>query len=100
MCVDADGVTRRFHDIKTKWGFHKFLSLKSFKDISQGYLVNDCCVFGVELFVHERNVKQEFLTMIKEPFNCTMTWEIENFSTLDEVSYYSQIFKVGDVKWY
>ena len=100
MCVDVDGVTRRFHDIKTEWGFHKFLSHKSFEDISQGYLVNDCCVFGVELFVHDHNAKQEFLTMIKEPFNCTMTWEIENFSTLDEVSYYSQIFKVGDVKWY
>ncbi|KAM3733229.1 hypothetical protein ACB098_11G119200 [Castanea mollissima] len=96
---DADGVTRRFHDIKTEWRFHKFLSLKSFEDISQGYLVNDYCVFGAELFVHERNAKQEFLTMIKEPLNRTMTWKIKNFSTLDQESYYSQIFQVGDVKW-
>ncbi|KAL0007658.1 hypothetical protein SO802_009160 [Lithocarpus litseifolius] len=92
--------SRRFHDIKTEWGFHKFLSLKSFEDLSQGYLVNDCCVFGAELFVHERNAKREFLTMIKEPLNRTMPWKIENFSSLDKVTYYSKIFQVGDVKWY
>ncbi|KAL4599765.1 hypothetical protein ACB092_11G150000 [Castanea dentata] len=96
---DVDGVIRRFHDIKTEWGFHKFLSLKSFEDLSQGYLVNDCCVFGAELFVHERNAKREFLTMIKEPLNRTMPWKIENFSSLDKVTYYSKIFQVGDVRW-
>ena len=100
MCVDFDGVVRRFHDIKTEWGFHKFLDLKSFEDFSQGYLVNDCCVFGAELFVHERNAKREFLTMIREPLNRTMTWKIENFLSLDKVTYYSRIFQVGDVKWY
>ncbi|KAK7826722.1 hypothetical protein CFP56_031983 [Quercus suber] len=62
----------------------------------QGYLVNDCCVFGAELFVHERNAKREFLTMIREPLNRTMTWKIENFSSLDKVTYYSRIFQVGD----
>ena len=100
MCVDFDGVVRRFHDIKTEWGFHKFLDLKSFEDLSQGYLVNDCCVFGAELFVHERNAKREFLTMIREPLNHTMTWKIENFLSLDKVTYYSRIFQVGNVKWY
>nr|XP_023905549.1 uncharacterized protein LOC112017315 [Quercus suber] len=96
---DVDGVIRRFHDIKTEWGFHKFLSLKCFDDLSQGYLVNDCCVFGAELFVHERNAKREVLTMIKEPLNRTMAWKIENFSSLDKVTYCSRIFQVGDVKW-
>ncbi|KAK7829852.1 ubiquitin carboxyl-terminal hydrolase 12 [Quercus suber] len=37
--------------------------------------------------------------MIKEPLNRTMTWKIENFSSLDKVTYYSRIFQVGDVKW-
>ncbi|KAM4072014.1 hypothetical protein ACB094_11G105200 [Castanea mollissima] len=96
---DYDGAVRRFHDIKTEWGFHKFLSLEYFEDLSQGYLVNDCCVFGAELFVHDRNAKREFLTMIREPLNRTMTWKIENFSSLDRVTYYSRIFQVGDVKW-
>ena len=100
MCVDVDGVIRRFHDIKTEWGFHKFLSLECFNDLSQGYLFNDCCVFGAELFVHERNAKREILTMIKGPINRTMDWKIENFSSLDKVTYYSRIFQVGDVKWY
>ena len=105
MCVDADGAIRRFHDrrfndIKTEWGFHKFLSLEYFKDCSQGYLVNDCCIFGDEFFVHDRNAKRECLTMIKEPPNRTMTWKIDNFSSLNKVTYYSRIFHVRDLKWY
>ncbi|KAK7829853.1 ubiquitin carboxyl-terminal hydrolase 13, partial [Quercus suber] len=72
----------------------KFLTIQ---DLSQGYLVNDCCVFGAELFVHERNAKREFLTMIKEPLNRTMPWKIEKFSSLDKVTYYSKIFQVGDL---
>ncbi|KAK4551567.1 hypothetical protein RGQ29_032333 [Quercus rubra] len=56
---DVEGAIRRFHDIKTEWGFDKFLPLDSFNVISNGYLVNDCCVFGAEIFVHERSAKRE-----------------------------------------
>ena len=105
MCIDADGAIRRFHDrrfddIKNEWGFHKFLFLEYFKDRSQGYLVNDYCVFGAKLFVHDCNAKRECLTMIKEPPNRSMTWKIDNFSSLGKVTYYSSIFHVGDLKWY
>ncbi|KAK7817614.1 hypothetical protein CFP56_042630, partial [Quercus suber] len=97
--VDTEKYTLGW-EIYTEWGFHKFLSLKCFDYLSQGYLVNDCCVFGAELFVHERNAKREVLTMIKDPLNRTMAWKIENFSSLDKVTYCSRIFQVGDVKWY
>ncbi|KAK7844191.1 ubiquitin carboxyl-terminal hydrolase 12 [Quercus suber] len=50
---DAEGMIRRFHDIKMEWGFDKFLPLDSFNFLPNGYLVNDCCVFGAEVFVHE-----------------------------------------------
>ncbi|XP_030945787.1 MATH domain and coiled-coil domain-containing protein At3g58200-like [Quercus lobata] len=96
---DVEGAIRRFHDIKTEWGFDKFLPLDSFNVISNGYLVNDCCVFGVEIFVHERSAKRECLTMIKEPPNRIMTWKIENFSQKDRVLYASQVYVVGELKW-
>jgi hypothetical protein len=98
--VDADGEIRRFHDLKTEWGFNKFLSLDSFNCHCNGYLVNDCCVFGAEVVVHERSGKRDFLSMIKDPPNGVMTWKLENFSVLNKVAYYSQVFTIGDLKWY
>ena len=87
--------------MKTEWGFAKFLSLDTFNDVSHGYLVNDCCQFGVEVFVHERNDKQECVSMIKEPTtSIPRSWKIENFSTLDKESYSSAEFTVEDLQWY
>ncbi|KAM4099665.1 hypothetical protein ACB094_05G009300 [Castanea mollissima] len=92
------GAIRRFNDINSTWGFAKFLPLDTFNDASQGYLVNNCCVFGAEVFVHERSVKRQCLSFIKEPDNSTLTWKIERFSTLNEEHYFSQEFTVGDSK--
>ena len=85
--------------MKTEWGFTKFLPLDTFKDVSHGYLVNDCCLFGVEVFVHNHSSKLECVSMTKQPANSTLTWKIENFSALDEESY-SQEFTVADSQWY
>ncbi|MCD7466714.1 hypothetical protein HAX54_003677 [Datura stramonium] len=48
---DGQGMERRFRNIKTKWGFSKCISHASFKDPSNGYLVNDKCIFGVDVYV-------------------------------------------------
>ncbi|XP_030968831.1 MATH domain and coiled-coil domain-containing protein At3g58210-like [Quercus lobata] len=93
------GAIKRFNDMNSEWGFAKFLPPDTFNDVTQGYLVNNCCVFGVEVFVHERTVKRQCLSMIEEPDNSTFTWKIERFSTLDEERYHSQEFTVGDSKW-
>ena len=98
--ADADGGIKRFHDMKTEWGFTKFLTLDCFCLPCSGYLVNDCCVFGVEVFVHECKGKREILSMIKEPANRFMIWKIDKFSTLNKVAYNSQMFTVEDLKWY
>ncbi|KAH0678323.1 hypothetical protein KY284_019408 [Solanum tuberosum] len=45
------GMERRFRNIKNEWGFSKCISHKTFKDPSNGYLVNDKCVFGVDVYV-------------------------------------------------
>ena len=92
MVVGGGGGIKRFNDMNSEWGC-------TFNDVTQGYLVNNCCVFGVEVFVHERTVKRQCLSMIEEPDNSTFTWKIERFSTLNEERYYSQEFTVGDSKW-
>nr|XP_023875692.1 MATH domain and coiled-coil domain-containing protein At3g58260-like [Quercus suber] len=83
-----------------EWGFDKFLPLDSFNFLPDGFLVNDCCAFGAEVFVHERSAKRDYLSMIKEPSNRIMTWKIENFSTQeDKAPICSRIYVVGDLKW-
>ncbi|KAJ4832342.1 hypothetical protein Tsubulata_002127 [Turnera subulata] len=41
-------VNRRFDWMKLEWRFPNLISHNTLKDPSKGYLVNDCCVFGVE----------------------------------------------------
>ncbi|KAG5608559.1 hypothetical protein H5410_019840 [Solanum commersonii] len=45
------GMDRRFRNIKTEWGFSKCISHKTFNDPSNGYLVDDKCIFGVDVYV-------------------------------------------------
>ena len=93
------GATKRFNDTNNEWVFAKFLPLNTFNDATQGYLVNNCCIFGAEVFVHERSVKRQCLYFIEEPYNGTFTWKIARFSTLNEEYYYYQEFAVEDSKW-
>lgn len=48
-------------------GFTQLLPLDTFKDDSNGYLVNDSCEFGVEvLIVNEQDIKSEGLSPIND----------------------------------
>ncbi|KAI6672622.1 hypothetical protein NL676_000528 [Syzygium grande] len=42
------GRVTRFHALRTDWGVPRYMPLKIFADPSNGYLVDDTCVFGVE----------------------------------------------------
>ncbi|GKV10565.1 hypothetical protein SLEP1_g21909 [Rubroshorea leprosula] len=48
---DSNAKVRCFHALKTELGFPRLLSLGDFKDPSNGYLVGDACVFGVQVVV-------------------------------------------------
>ncbi|KAG5554619.1 hypothetical protein RHGRI_012247 [Rhododendron griersonianum] len=96
---DAEGVIRRFHRMKTEWGFDQFLSVDTFNDASNGYLVDDCCVFGAEVFVIKHMGKGEYASMVKDPANNIYTWRIEKFSATDQVDIRSDEFVVGGSKW-
>ncbi|KAJ6971993.1 hypothetical protein NC653_032528 [Populus alba x Populus x berolinensis] len=96
---ESDASVKRFNEVKTEWGFDQLLSLETFNDASNGYLFNDCCVFGAEIFVIKPTGKGELLSMVKKPANGSLTWKIEDFSKLDKSSYLSKAFTAGGRSW-
>ncbi|KAL6292873.1 hypothetical protein ACE6H2_001015 [Prunus campanulata] len=101
LALQEEQKERCFHAIKLDWGFDQFLSQEAFTDASNGFLVDDACVFGAEVFVlKERSTcKGECLSMIKDAVMYKHVWKIENLSKLDEESYDSETFIAGDQKW-
>ncbi|PIA57560.1 hypothetical protein AQUCO_00600340v1, partial [Aquilegia coerulea] len=97
----------RFHALKSESGFDKFLSHKNFNDPSNGYLMNDTCVFGAEVFVINTTTKGQCLSMTAQdtipnklkPVPLKYTWKIENFSDLVDKCYYSDKFATGGHDW-
>nr|GMD76492.1 E3 ubiquitin-protein ligase SIN-like [Ipomoea batatas] len=47
---DAEEKTRRFRAMKVEWGHDRFIPLTEFYNASNGYWVDDVCVFGVEIY--------------------------------------------------
>ncbi|KAL3817953.1 hypothetical protein ACJIZ3_003858 [Penstemon smallii] len=81
---------RRFHGMKLESGFDKFIPQIAFNDSANGYLVNDTCVFGAEVYS---------LSMIKDAISYKNTWRIENFCSLTEECVDSKPFNAADRKW-
>ncbi|XWS53457.1 hypothetical protein CRYUN_Cryun10bG0003100 [Craigia yunnanensis] len=98
---DANEKDRRFHILKNQWGFDQFIPIRTFNDVSNGYLLDDICVFGAEVFVTKeiRSGKGECLSMIKDAISSKNVWKIENFSKLGSEYHESQVFFAGDQKW-
>ena len=65
--LDANERVKRFHNLKTEWGFARLLSHDILNDSSNGYLLDDTCVFGVEVLFIKSTCKGESLSMINEP---------------------------------
>lgn len=86
-------------------GFDKLIPLDEFTDASHGYLIDDTCVFGAEVFVlkETRISKGESVSRIQLPRTNKHVWKVENFSKLDAKCYDSEPFTFGtyeDQKWY
>ncbi|KAG6780860.1 hypothetical protein POTOM_013739 [Populus tomentosa] len=95
----AKGRVRRFHGMKTELGFDQLIPLTIFNDESKGYLIDDRCIFGAEIFVIKPAGKGECLTLVKQPVIDTYTWKIQHFSARDQESYKSEVFSFGGHKW-
>ncbi|GMJ00767.1 hypothetical protein HRI_003745900 [Hibiscus trionum] len=62
---DKEVPARRFYEMRTKWGFSQFFSQETFNDAANGYLVDDCCTFGAEVFEIQRTLKLKKLVLKK-----------------------------------
>ncbi|KAG5596714.1 hypothetical protein H5410_037946 [Solanum commersonii] len=96
--LSVRGKMRHFQPIKSIWGLPKFLSHNTFKEASNGYLVDDKCVFGAEIFIVQRQAIGECLSMVKSTDSFKREWKICNFSKLGE-NWVSEEFPVGGCKW-
>ncbi|KAG8366330.1 hypothetical protein BUALT_Bualt17G0068600 [Buddleja alternifolia] len=89
---------RRFHALNPEFGFSKFISKKSFTDPSNGYLVDDNCVFGAEVFVIKNQANIECVSTLKAAVPYKHSFRISNFSKLQDVRI-SENFVLGDQIW-
>ncbi|KAL3637484.1 hypothetical protein CASFOL_018652 [Castilleja foliolosa] len=90
------GRARRFHALKQEWGFKKFISKKDLTDPSNGYIVDDKCVFGAEVIVNENKAVTECMSLKSVEYK--HEFKISNFSTC-KGEWFSEEFTVGH-KWY
>ncbi|XP_057990311.1 uncharacterized protein LOC110672902 [Hevea brasiliensis] len=94
-----DDKMRRYHSLKTENGFDQLISLKMFNDSSNGYVDDDCCVFGTEIHVIKCEGKGERFSIVEEPDDGAFTWMIEKFSTLQKTRNRSEEFSLANHKW-
>ncbi|KAH0756966.1 hypothetical protein KY290_020459 [Solanum tuberosum] len=94
------GMERRFRNIKTEWGSSKCIFHKTFKDPSNGYLVNGKCIFGVDVYVIKNQGIGECMSLLNGTPNLSKhEWKITEFSKLKNEVYYSEEFTVEGDKW-
>ncbi|KAJ4959296.1 hypothetical protein NE237_026407 [Protea cynaroides] len=99
------------HKMKVEY---RFITLKEFNDPTKGYLVNDTCMVGAEVFVYRESHtgKGECLSMTTGSLTCNHTWKIEKFSNMNKErhymkcsqsvtreSHFSQVFTASGYKW-
>ncbi|CAA2988876.1 Speckle-type POZ SPOP [Olea europaea subsp. europaea] len=96
-----DVAGKPFHKMQLEYGFDKFVPLTHFNDPAKGYLVNDICVFGAEVYVTQEKLtgKGEILSMVKDAISYKHTWKIDYFSNLIGEYLDSQPFNAADQTW-
>ncbi|KAL8094433.1 hypothetical protein AgCh_036099 [Apium graveolens] len=96
--LTVQGRAKRFDWVKYEWGFSKFISLEALEEPTNGFLVDDTCFFGVEVFLSEgpRLGQIDECLSISEAANISgkYVWEVYQFSELEE-DCYSDEFRIG-----
>ncbi|KAL3833979.1 hypothetical protein ACJIZ3_008715 [Penstemon smallii] len=90
------GRTQRFHALNLKWGF--CISKSSLIDPCNGYLVNDDCVFGAEVFIIKSQGVVECLSVSKVGEHYQRCLKIPQFSKLEK-KWVSEKFLACDLNW-
>ena len=86
--------------MKTEWGEAKFVELQVFNDCCNGYLIDDACVFGAEVYILKMTRKAECLSALEKPKAGSYTWTIKPFSAVTVDRHESPWFVAGGHRWY
>ncbi|KAK3404304.1 hypothetical protein EUGRSUZ_K00608 [Eucalyptus grandis] len=97
--LTKQGRVTRFHASKVEWGVPRYLPLKIFADPSNGYLVDDTCVFGVEVFVIKSSGVGECVTTQKDCTSFTEDYVISRFADLGDDYLHTEAFTIGVHEW-
>ncbi|XP_070666968.1 ubiquitin C-terminal hydrolase 12-like isoform X2 [Malus domestica] len=98
---DANKKEKCFHAMMRHSGFDKLITLASFTNPSNGYVIDDNCVIGAEVFVckERRAGKGESISKIKDAVKSKHVWKVENVSKLGTECCESEPFTAGERKW-
>lgn len=88
--------------MKVEWGFDRFMSQEAFNNPENGYVVDDTCVLGAEVYVCQEKFRgrEDCLSMVKDPISYKHTWKIGMFSALTADCEDSKTFMAAEHKWY
>lgn len=75
------------------------ISTDTLLDPSKGFLVDNNCVFGAEVYVIKNQPINECMSLQKDIASFKREWKISGFSELGHV-WTSEQFEVGDHKWF
>ncbi|XP_031098951.1 uncharacterized protein LOC116002908 [Ipomoea triloba] len=99
---DVQEKGRRFRATRTEWGFDRVIPVGTFNDPSYGYVVDDVCVFGAEVYVHKdlKFYTGECLSMVKDPDPVKYPWTIFNFFVPERAYHESPTFQQWKMRVY
>ncbi|CAA7017211.1 unnamed protein product [Microthlaspi erraticum] len=95
----TDEAVKRYNEANKEWGYGQLIPLSTFNNPNVGYIVQDTCSFGAEIFIVKPAEQQERVTFVSNPPDNVFTWRVRRFSSLEDKFYYSSEFLVGDRYW-
>lgn len=104
--TDGSGKVNHFHEeMRQELGFAKFLLRSTFEKRSEGYVWDDCCRIGAEVFVHKGQTKtlDEYLPPreLKNPTSSVRKFRLGSISSKrDPKCLSSDKFHLQGRKWY
>ncbi|XP_071918706.1 MATH domain and coiled-coil domain-containing protein At3g58210-like [Coffea arabica] len=95
---DVCGKFRHLYALKKDTGLSRLMQLDVFKDEENGYLIQDKCVFGVEVSVNSYKGRGECLAMPVKPSSATYTWKTVDSCKSNEMRL-SDVFTRQGFEW-
>ncbi|GAB2242756.1 hypothetical protein Droror1_Dr00019531 [Drosera rotundifolia] len=75
------------------------LPISEVMDASKGYILDDCCVVGVEVFSAKSEYKFGTLAVVGKNSTRQYTWKVAKFSALTDARLYSPVFTIDGISW-